>query len=76
MELVGDWGEDFGDCKGSFSFGGKFQVGDRASQAFSLQSHLISFFKGFKTLIVSGGNDLVGKFMSSKSFISGSIEEF
>ena len=74
MELVGNQKEDFGDHEGSFSFRGELWVGNRAFQILGLQSYFVSFFEGFETLTVSGGHDLVGKFMSGKSFISGSIE--
>ena len=36
MELVGDQREDFGDCEGSFSFGGKFWVDDGVFYVLSL----------------------------------------
>ena len=32
MELICDWGEDFDDCEGSFTFGGELWVEDRAFQ--------------------------------------------
>ena len=57
-------------------FWGKFWVGNRAFQVLSLQPYLVPFFKGFETLMVSGGHDLAGKFVSGKSFISGGIEGF
>ena len=61
--------------KGPFLLGVNFGLAIECFR-FGLQPHLVSFFEGFETLTVSGGHDLVGKFMSSKSFISGSIEDF
>ena len=76
MELVGDQEENFGDCEGSFSFGGEFWVGNGVLQVLSFQPHLVFLFKGFEILMVSGKHDLAGKFMSGESFIFDGIEEF
>ena len=51
-ELIGDEGEDFDDCKRSFTFGGKFWVGDGAFQVPGLQPNLVAFGKWSESSVV------------------------
>ena len=73
-ELVGDGGEDFDNCEGSFTFGGKFGVCDGAFEISGFEPDFVSFGKGGESSVVTRGHYLAGEFVGGEGFVSSSDE--
>ena len=59
-ELVDDWGKDFRDSKGSFSFRGKLRVDHRSFEVSGFEPDFVSKFEWREGSLCSGCHDLVG----------------
>ena len=60
VELVDNWGKDFCDSKGSFSFGGKLRVDHRSFEVSGLKPDFVSELEQGEGSSSSGCHDLAG----------------
>ena len=59
-ELIDNWGKDFRDGEGSFSFRGEFRVDDGSFEISGFEPDLVSEFERGEGSSSSSGHDLAG----------------